>query len=97
VTAVSATGFTVSATTPGSTTKTTVAVTVSGTTTYTTTATGAASDVKVGVCVQANGTSDDTGAVAATRIAVSPAVDGQCGGFMVRSGSPNGPTAQQES
>jgi hypothetical protein len=53
--------------------------------------------VKVGVCVQANGTSDNTGAVAATRIAVSPAVNGQCGGFQVRSGSPNGPTTQQES
>jgi hypothetical protein len=97
VTAASATGFTVDAVTPGSDTKTSVAVTVSGTTTYTTTAKAAASDVKVGVCVQANGKADDTGALTATRIAVSPAVDGQCGGFMIRSGSGNAPSTQQKS
>jgi hypothetical protein len=97
VTAVSATGFTVAAITPGSDDKTSVTVTVAGDTTYTTTAKGAASDVKVGVCVQAMGKPDDTGAVTATRIAVSPAVDGECGGFMMRSSSADAPSTNQES
>ncbi len=88
VTAVSGTGFTVSSVMPGSNDKTTVTVTAAAATTYTTTAPGAASDVKVGVCVQAEGTTDDTGAVTAKTMAVSTPKDGQCGGFTrMRAGS----------
>jgi hypothetical protein len=82
VTAVSASGFTVASVEPGSDDATPVTVTVDDGTTYTATAKGAASDVKVGVCVVANGTTDDTGAVTARTIAVSQPRDGQCGGFM---------------
>jgi Domain of unknown function (DUF5666) len=81
VTAVSATGFSVASRLPGSAQVRTVTVTVAATTTYTTTAPGAASDVKVGVCVLAEGTTDDTGAVSATTVAVSVPHDGACGGF----------------
>lgn len=96
VTAVSGTGFTVASVTPGSQDRTTVDVTVGSTTTYTTTAPGAASDVKVGTCVQADGDTDDTGAVTATRIAVSPPEDGQCGGVMrFNSGNGSGSTGQE--
>jgi hypothetical protein len=84
VTAVSATGFTVDSVMPGSNSSgtTSVAVTVGSSTTYTTTAKGSGSDVKVGICVAADGTTDDTGAVTAKTIAVSQPQDGQCGGFM---------------
>lgn len=91
VSAVSDDGFTVVSSFPGAEAETTVAVTVAKATTYSTTAEGAASDVQVGVCVRAEGKTDSTGAVTATRIAVSPAVDGECTGGMVRfrSGAPN--------
>jgi hypothetical protein len=82
VTAVSSSGFTVAAVTPGNSNTTPVTVTVDADTTYTTTAKAAASDVEVGVCIAANGTTDDTGAVTAKTIAVSQPQDGQCGGFM---------------
>lgn len=94
VTALSATGFTVTSSLPqldgdgaasGSTPsmqETEVAVTVSGTTTYTTTGAGSADDVKVGSCLRAEGTADDTGAVTATTVAITPATNGECtGGF----------------
>lgn len=101
VTALSGSGFTVSSVMPGSTAATTVTVTVGAATTYTTTAKGAPADVKVGVCLQAQGAADDTGAVTATRIAVSTPQDGQCGGFTrMRSGDggpANGQTSGQES
>jgi len=80
VTAVSATGFTVSATQPGSEDTTDVSVTVGDDTTYTSQAKAQASAVTVGRCVTARGDSDDTGAVTATTISVSDPVDGQCGG-----------------
>jgi len=79
VTAVSATGFTVASALPGGTGTTTVTVTVGSGTTYSRTGPGAAADVKVGACVAANGHTDDTGAVTATRVAVTQPVDGQCG------------------
>jgi len=82
VTAVSASGFTVASMQPGSGSTTPVVVKVDGSTTYSTTAKGSASDVKVGVCVAANGSTDDTGALAARSIAVSEPHDGQCGGFV---------------
>jgi hypothetical protein len=78
VTAVSASGFTVSATQPGSDSATDVSVTVGGDTTYTTQAKAQASAVTVGSCVTARGDSDDTGAVTASTISVSEPVDGQC-------------------
>lgn len=89
VTGVTANGFTVTATMPtgqgtSDTETRTVTVTVTSATTYTTTAKGAASDVKVGVCVRAEGTTDSTGAVTAKTIAVTPPVDGQCGGMVFR-------------
>jgi hypothetical protein len=82
VAAVSADGFTVSTTTPGSDESSEVTVTVDGATTYTTTAAAKASAVEVGVCMTARGDSDDTGAVTADTISVSQPVDGACtGGF----------------
>lgn len=100
VTAVSATGFTVASTRPGADATTSVAVTVDGDTSYTTTTSASASDVEVGVCVQASGTSDDTGALTATRIAVSPPQDGECGGpvmFRAGEGAGGGPGTVEES
>jgi hypothetical protein len=82
VTAISGTGFTVASLTPGSEEAMTVTVTVDGDTTYSTMAEGAASDVEVGVCVRADGATDDTGAVTAKTIAVTPPQDGECGGLM---------------
>lgn len=92
VTEVSSSGFTVSSSMPtmgqddsdssGSATTTEVEVSVSGDTTYTTSADATASAVKVGVCVSAQGESDDTGAVTADTVSISQAVDGECtGGF----------------
>lgn len=90
VTAVSASGFTVSSVRPagsGSADTETADVTVStsGTTKYTATAKAAAADVKVGSCMAAQGKTDSTGAVTATTIALSAAVDGECGGGFFRS------------
>jgi hypothetical protein len=98
VKAVSATGFTVDSVVPGSDSAatTSVTVTVGARTTYTTTAKGAASDVRVGTCVAADGTADQTGAVTARTIAVSKPQDGQCGGFM-RVRSDGGGSSSQES
>jgi hypothetical protein len=79
VAAVSAGGFTVSATRPGNEEATDVSVTVGDDTTYTTQAKAQASAVTVGRCVTARGDSDNTGAVTATTISVSDPVDGQCG------------------
>lgn len=90
VTAVTADGFTLSTTTPGSDEPSELTVTVDGDTAYTTTAPAEASAVKVGRCVTARGDSDDTGAVEATSIAVSEPVDGQCGGFFRSAGGPGG-------
>ena len=97
VTAVSATGFTVASVMPGSDDETAVAVTVDDGTTYTTMAPGVASDVEVGVCVQADGSADEAGAVTAETIAVSPPQDGQCGAFMRFRSSDGSGTVQQES
>jgi hypothetical protein len=97
VTAVSATGFTVAAVQPGSDEPTAVSVTVDGDTTYTTNATAEAADVEVGVCVTATGTSDDTGAVTAKTLAVSPPRDGQCGGVLRFQSSDGAGTSGQES
>ena len=49
-------------------------------TTYTTEKKAASSAVKTGLCATALGTADDTGAITATSITLSDAVDGQCTG-----------------
>lgn len=89
---VTANGFTVTTTLPNDAddneTTTEVTVTVDRNTTYTTMAKGAASDVEVGVCVRADGTTDSTGAVTAKSIAVTPAVDGECGGMVFQRDAP---------
>lgn len=80
VTAVSAAGFTVASDFGGQTTTTTV--TTTGSTTYTTTTSSTSAAMKVGVCLQASGSADSTGALTATRVAVSQPVGGACtGGF----------------
>ena len=76
VTAVSPSGFTVQSDFGGQSTTTTV--TTTGSTTYTTTAAATASAVKEGVCLQATGNADSTGAVTATRITLSQPVSGAC-------------------
>jgi hypothetical protein len=80
VTAVSATGFTVHSTFGANATDVTVNVTSA--TTYTKTVSADPSVLVVGACVAAQGKADDTGAVAATSIAVSKAGPNGCtGGF----------------
>lgn len=66
--------------TPGSTTTTTQTdtVTVTATTTYTTTVKAGRSAVKVGLCASAFGETDSTGAVSATRVALSSPQNGSC-------------------
>lgn len=99
VASLSATGFTVTETRPDfgsggpsagaspSMTTSTVTVTVDGSTTYSTTTAADSSALAVGKCVTATGQADSTGAIAATRIAVSnPDSSGQCGGGFARFG-----------
>ena len=95
VTAVTSDGFTVDSVLPGSDDKTAMTVTVGADTTYTRTAAGAAADVKVGVCVAASGTTDDTGALTATSVAVSQPVDGACGGPMRFTSDTGAPSTQE--
>ena len=56
----------------------TVTVTYTASTTFEATKVVAASAIKVGGCVTAAGPADDTGGVAATSLALSAAVNGQC-------------------
>jgi len=89
VTALSANGFTVHSTFGTNATDTTVNVTSA--TTYTKTVTADASVLVVGACVAAQGKADDTGAVAATAIAVSKAGPNGCtGGFRGGAGGRGG-------
>lgn len=67
-----------------------VTVLVSGATTYRNTVEGTADDVAVGQCLQADGTADDTGAVTATRIVVTPSTNGECADSLRRGGRPAG-------
>lgn len=62
----------------GSTPATPMTVTYTGTTTFSQLETASASAVTVGSCVLAIGKADDTGAIAATSIAVSKPVGGTC-------------------
>lgn len=92
VVAVSDQGFTVSSSVPsmgqGSDSSGTpsdpveVVVDVTGDTTYTAMADATASAVRTGVCLSAQGDTDDTGALTASSISITEAVDGACtGGF----------------
>ena len=76
VTAVTATGFTVQSDFGGQTSSETVITT--GSTTYLTTASATSAAVTMGACLQATGSADSTGAVTATRIALSQPVGGAC-------------------
>ncbi|WP_418058575.1 DUF5666 domain-containing protein [Pimelobacter simplex] len=66
-------------TSPGPDGDRTVTVTVDSTTTYTHQAAATAAALTQGRCVQVSGDADDTGAVTATAIQVSDAVEDQCG------------------
>ena len=62
-------------------------------TTYTATARATSTALKVGLCVTALGTADDTGAVAASSISLRPAEAGGClGGFGRPGGGSGDPT-----
>ncbi|MFC4858132.1 DUF5666 domain-containing protein [Actinophytocola glycyrrhizae] len=86
VTAVTADGFTVESTVPGSEDTRMATVTVSAGTTWTTNADATAAALEVGRCVTATGESDDTGAVTATNINITDPVDGECAGMFGRGG-----------
>lgn len=101
VTAVSSSGFVVKPTRFGGTSSTSpVTVTTTASTTYTQTEKASASAVRVGVCMSANGTTSDTGAVTARRITLSQPTDGACtqarfGGGFPGGGRPGGQGAPQ--
>jgi hypothetical protein len=88
VSSVSGTGLVVAARQFNSTSSKTVTVSVGGSTKITTTAATTAKSLHVGKCLTAQGSTDSSGAVQATRIQVNPATNGQCtigfGGFSGR-------------
>lgn len=96
VAAVSDNGLTVTSQRPGGDEASTITVTVSANTTYSRQAAGSAADVKVGSCATARGEADDTGAITAETIAISPKEDGSCGGFMMRGGPRPGAADQAQ-
>lgn len=53
-------------------------VDVDSATTYTEAVAASPADLKVGVCVQATGSADQTGTISAERIGISPSVNGSC-------------------
>lgn len=68
-----------------------ISITLSSSTTYTETQTAAASDLAVGDCVTANGTSDSTGAIAARTVRITSTGGQSCGsGFASGGGLANG-------
>ncbi len=78
----------------GSQATSTTTVTLSASTSYTETMPATAAALRVGECVSATGKADSTGAVAASRIELSPATNGSCasGGFGRRPGASASPT-----
>ena len=62
-------------------------ITVTSSTKITTEAATTASSVRVGKCVSAEGSTDSTGAVTATRVQITDPVNGQCGTFRRVGGS----------
>lgn len=96
VTSVSSSGFAVkSIAFGGSNGSTAITVTTTSSTAYLQTQKANAAAVKVGVCMSANGTTDSTGAVSATRITLSQPTNGVCtqtrlGGGGFPGGAPGG-------
>jgi Domain of unknown function (DUF5666) len=94
VTAINGSTITVSGTNPRTQATTTYSVTVNASTKYMQTVTATAKALTVGKCAAANGKTNDTGAVAATSIRITPAVNGSCdtgfGGRRPGSGNGNG-------
>jgi hypothetical protein len=86
VTSVSGSTIVVNETNPATKATSTKTVDVTGSTTYSQTVAAAATDLAVGKCVQAVGSSNDTGAVTATSISIStPGANGCSTGFGRRS------------
>lgn len=69
---------TVSTTQPGAGEATTITVTLTDDTVVTTTEKASAAALDVGLCATARGDADTTGAITATAISLSDAVDGEC-------------------
>ncbi|GAA0637273.1 hypothetical protein GCM10009547_47060 [Sporichthya brevicatena] len=90
VAAIDGTTMTVSMPNPGTSGTSTRVVMLTEATTYTKTVTATASALKVGRCVTALGSADDTGAITATSITVRSAVDGACTTGFGRPGRPAG-------
>ncbi len=67
-----------------------VTVAISGSTPISKTSVGATSDIAVGSCVTATGSMDSPGAITATSVAVSPAVNGSCATDSYAGGNPGG-------
>lgn len=84
--------FTVTSAIASSSTAHSTRVTYTSSTTFTKRAASTSAAVKVGVCVVAQGKSDDTGALTATSMSISQPVDGSCQNvFTGRGGSGRGP------
>ena len=86
--------FTVASSRPsasgGSSSTTSVTVTTTSATTWTAEKAATSAAVKVGRCVVSRGRTGSTGAVAATTISVSDAVNGACTSGMFGGGRPGG-------
>lgn len=81
VTSVSGSSVVIAARQFGSDSTTNKTISVGSSTKITTTTAAKASAVKVGKCLTAQGKADSSGAVTATNVHLSDAVNGQCGGF----------------
>ena len=89
VTAVHGSTITVAMTMPGASSTTTGSVHVTDATGYTRTASATHEALQVGLCAVVIGTANNTGAVAATRIALTHKTNGSCNSLIV-GGGPNG-------
>jgi len=94
VSAIGGSSLTVQTPARGQQAASTVTVTLSASTSYTETGPATAAALRVGECLSATGRTGSTGAVAATRITISPAGPNGCtaGGFGRRSGASATPT-----
>jgi hypothetical protein len=91
-------GFTVTSQGFGQdTASTSVTVTTTSRTTVSRTVAATSKAVATGLCVSARGTTDDTGAVTATSVALSQPVNGACGVGFGRPGGAGGPSGSAES
>jgi len=94
VSAIGGSSLTVQTPARGQQAASTVTVTLSASTSYTETGPATAAALRVGECLSATGRTGSTGAVAATRITISPAGPNGCtaGGFGRRPGASTTPT-----